>query len=328
MFVHSEVVSRHDDVVVSGMEFIDLGDSDSSDGSVISIGSTHSGYDDDDDQDVYGPHDDEEDDEEDDGLIFIDLGGDHYSTDDDEDEYWLVEEVEDALIDGDDQEVVRLLDANPELLQTKAGRMILHDAVAHNRPAMVRVLVERGVDVNKVDVESGQTPLYGAAIQFNDELVRYFLDGGADASIRPTGGANILLSTCQVLYEGRQEEALSVCKRLLEHAPSLELNEQGSSDQWTCLHWAAYAMHVELVRLLLQHGADHTITDCKGRMPRAVVAIDHVGAGDAHRDKYDKVVALLDVSVAEEVSSFTYALLIPGTTQTYRLPARALCVYI
>jgi ankyrin repeat protein len=322
------------------MEIIDVGDSDASDVSVISIGSTLSGYDDD-DEEIYVPHDDEDDDEDgdedwdddgdeyhdadDDEMSLIDLGSDHYSTDDDEDEYWLVEEVEDALIDGDDQEAERLLGANPELLQTKAGRRILHDAVAYNRPAVVRGLVERGVDVNKVDLKSGRTPLYNAAVRFNEELVGYFLANGADTSIRAADGANILLSTCQGLYEERQEESLNICKRLLEHAPSLDVNEQGSSDQWTCLHWAAYAVHAEVVRLLLEHGADHTITECKGRVPRAVAAYD-VGSGDAHRAKYDEVVALLAVSVAEEVSPPTFRLCTSDTRYNIDLHVHSACI--
>lgn len=183
------------------MGIIDVGDSDASDVSVISIGSTLSGHDDD-DEEIYVPHEDEDADgdeeEDDDGDEFhdaydddmsvIDLGSDHYSTDDDEDEYRLVDEVKDALIYGDDQDVERLLDVNPELLQTKAGRRILHDAVAYKRPAMVRVLVERGVDINKVDVVSGWMPLYNAAIRFNGELVGYFL--------APQSGPRMVQTSC------------------------------------------------------------------------------------------------------------------------------------
>ena len=55
-------------------------------------------------------------------------------------------------------------------------------AAYSGHPALVRGLVQRGADPNRVN-DNGQSPLAGAVFKGEDEVVRALVEGGADARV-------------------------------------------------------------------------------------------------------------------------------------------------
>ena len=59
----------------------------------------------------------------------------------------------------------------------------LFHAARNNRLAAVKLLVERGADVNRSDAV-GIAALHRTSQQCSDELIQYLIDRGADAHLR------------------------------------------------------------------------------------------------------------------------------------------------
>jgi ankyrin repeat protein len=65
------------------------------------------------------------------------------------------------------------------------GHTPLHDAVRHNRPEVVRRLINAGADVNARDGRVvGNTPLGNSARDCTYEMAKILVDAGADPTIR------------------------------------------------------------------------------------------------------------------------------------------------
>ena len=116
--------------------------------------------------------------------------------------------------------------------------------------------------------KTGRTPLYCAAAQGYPELVEYLLDVGADASIKNHEGhgpAQVAAS------RGRG----AVLEALFKHDPMLLQHNIQDCNGWSLLHRAANQGHTEVVRLLLERGAnpdqvdqDSWLTSIKGWLVR------------------------------------------------------------
>lgn len=128
------------------------------------------------------------------------------------------------------------------------GHHIMHAAVDHNNPLMVKALLEWGVNVDVRGSEKG-TPLHTAVISNNESMVRFLLARKADIN-----ASNISLET--PLLVAVQGDNLSMVRLLLEHGAEVnKSNHYGMSP----LHWAVLKGNVEMVRLLLAYGADATM---------------------------------------------------------------------
>ena len=162
---------------------------------------------------------------------------------------------------GPDQEIIQLLldhDAQVDLLQAAAmgrtdliealldrdeslidsaddrGRTALFHAARNNRLAAVKLLVERGADVNRSDAV-GIAALHRTAQECSDELIQYLIDQGADAHL--------------CCYAACGDEART--RRMLARNPSAvdeifyEFNAVG---------YAIHSWHLGALRILLEHG--------------------------------------------------------------------------
>lgn len=80
----------------------------------------------------------------------------------------------DAVKRGDLEIVESLLDANVQLLNQRdeSGATALHHAAFHGYREMVRLIVNRGAEVNSIDTQFGATPA-GWAIEYIRELGGY-----------------------------------------------------------------------------------------------------------------------------------------------------------
>jgi ankyrin repeat protein len=157
-----------------------------------------------------------------------------------------------ALYEGDLTRARELLPADDEL--------DVAEAAAFGRLDRLRTLLERSPEAANERSRDGFTPLHLAIFGGSLEAVRLLIAHGADVDavsehptirVRPLGTAAF----------GRSTEAA----RLLLDAGA-DVNGRGEGS-FTALHSAAASGDQDLVRLLLEHGADATLADLQGRRP-------------------------------------------------------------
>jgi ankyrin repeat protein len=164
---------------------------------------------------------------------------------------------------GNVGEVVRLLDAQPHLLEVNnpiSPMSLLYKAAREGQVEVARVLLARGAVVHRGD-SLGRTPIYAAAFKGHEEVVMILLRAGADIRLRGNpNGWTPLTATCS-------EGHLGVTRLLLRHMRGEGLDERDVNGS-TALSWACYRRHAEVCRALLLAGADDTIADNDGVTPR------------------------------------------------------------
>ena len=127
-------------------------------------------------------------------------------------------------------------------------------AAVYGRTEIVKLLLEKGADVNKHN-EGGETPLHYAAQHGHVRVVEILLEHGADVSAKGTGCGTPLQ------WAGRNGQ-IKAAKLLLAYGA--DINQQAASES-TALIKAASADHFEMVEFLLARGADPTIRASYGR---------------------------------------------------------------
>jgi ankyrin repeat protein len=167
-----------------------------------------------------------------------------------------------ATREGDVGEVVRLLDAQPDLMEANDpiyGRLLLYEAAHSGRAEVARVLLARGADVHRGD-SIGRTPISAAASRGHEEVVTLLLRAGADISTR--GHPDVWTALAAACYYGH----LGVTRLLLRHMRGEGLDDRDLNGT-TALWWASCNGDAEICRALLLAGADHTIADNYGDTP-------------------------------------------------------------
>jgi serine/threonine-protein phosphatase 6 regulatory ankyrin repeat subunit B len=153
-------------------------------------------------------------------------------------------------------------------------KMLLQHMMAHN------LLGAQGLE----ETDKGRrTVLYHASRKGHGEIVAVLLSQGAHVDIKDRWGMTPLMAAAEWGHVG-------VVKMLLQHMGGQGLN-QADNTGMTALLWASEKAREEIVRALLLAGADPTITDNKGRMPRAV----------AHEKRRQGCVKVFNVSRQESM---------------------------
>ncbi|MFE7419635.1 ankyrin repeat domain-containing protein [Rhodococcus sp. NPDC057529] len=153
----------------------------------------------------------------------------------------------------------------------------LFDAVARDDASAVRALLDAGADVNAKNAREDSAFLYAGAEGLN-EILALTLDHGADVTSTNRFGGTALIPAAE---HGHVETV----RMLIEAGvPVNHVNDPG----WTALLEAVVygdgsARYQDVVRLLLDAGADPAIEDADGR-----TALQH-----AERRGQDAVAALL-----------------------------------
>jgi ankyrin repeat protein len=118
----------------------------------------------------------------------------------------------------------------------------------------VILLMRYGADVNGWDERRISNPLL-MAVQINHiEAVRILLAAGADPNVRDNEGYSPLRLCAD-------NGLLEMARLLLHCGAGKTIHEAGGSAGMNALGLAAYGLHVDMVRLLLAHGADPHVQD-------------------------------------------------------------------
>jgi ankyrin repeat protein len=117
---------------------------------------------------------------------------------------------------------------------------------------VAQLLFDRGADVN-ARRKNDRTPLHLASYYGNVEIVRLLLDNGADLDAATGNMGDKPLHKVSYGKYRSQEDGVRVAQLLFDRGA--DVNTRGK-DGWTPLHLASNYGNVEIVRLLLDHGAD------------------------------------------------------------------------
>jgi ankyrin repeat protein len=199
------------------------------------------------------------------------------------------EDIFRAAFLGDFEPVAHELAAQPDLINAEDPQDMLYYvpllsfAVAGGRVEMIAFLLKRGAVVAPYSLQllslaakhgrkdildllmshHAQAPAVGEYYFYNTydlAILRYFLEHGASPTKKGENGFPPLIYLCRA-DKGEQPEKI---KLLLEyHAPVNALGPKGR----TALHYAAAAGFLEVMAILLDHGADYRLRDHQGETP-------------------------------------------------------------
>ena len=150
--------------------------------------------------------------------------------------------------------VTKLLFKNPKVdadFKSEDGRTPLLWAAGNGHEGVVKLLLEKDVDVDSKDSIYGQTPLSCAAENGHEGVVKLLLDKVADVDSKGKYGRTPLSWAARNGHEG-------VVKLLLDKA--VDVDPKGDYGR-TPLSWAAEKGHEGVVKLLLEKAVD---VDSKG----------------------------------------------------------------
>ena len=167
----------------------------------------------------------------------------------------------------------------------QGGFAALHFAAREGHRSTVALLADRGAEIDQPTAGDHSTPLLVAVVNGNYDAARDLLERGADPNLTSDDGAGPLFATLNIEWSlrtwypqpqaFRQQETryLELMKLLLD--AGADPNQRTTTHIWYAAYnagrmgvdftgatpfWrAAYAVDVDAMRLLVEHGADHDI---------------------------------------------------------------------
>ena len=162
-----------------------------------------------------------------------------------------------AALHGHDKIVSDLLEAGADsTLANAGGTTALHLAALGGHTHALKALLASEVNVNALCEPNGKTPLMLAAEGGHERAVMLLLKAGADATIRTQQGET-------AIWWAAYGKNVWVLKRLLDL--DVDPNARLDIERFTPLMFAAGTGQVEMVRVLLEAGANPDIEDARGR---------------------------------------------------------------
>lgn len=119
--------------------------------------------------------------------------------------------------------------------------------------------LEKKDDLLDINVEDkyGYTPIIVAIVSKNNDILKFLLDNGANVFSEHPGFGKLTLHTAAYF------ENVEAVKMLLEKNSSI-INVKSKHDGWTALQEAVLKNNVEIVKILLDNGANPLLRDNKG----------------------------------------------------------------
>ncbi len=173
--------------------------------------------------------------------------------------------------------------------ENRGGRNAIHYATDSRNPAIIRILLESGGNINATPKEGPSPPLQSAVENDDVPLARFLLNNGADPNLhdRGTGTTPLhaaasmgsmplikLLLRSGAKVNGRDamgdtpfvaaanNEHIDAMRLLINHGTDLRLKQNRGL---SILMWAVLSRSEEIVKFLLRRGAEINALDDKGR---------------------------------------------------------------
>ena len=127
------------------------------------------------------------------------------------------------------------------------GSTALHWASMEENYDIIKLLLEHGADPNIMNIRF-KTPLYISVKNGNFNAVKIMLEHNGDVNEIYDGGETLLYITAS-----RYEDKNDIAELLIEHG--VDINAQNING-FTALHRAILRYNIDLVRILLENGAD------------------------------------------------------------------------
>ncbi len=143
---------------------------------------------------------------------------------------------------------------------------VLMQAVKKNDIALVKKLIQQGINVNELDTNQ-DAPLIIAAYEGHTEIVQLLLEAGADVAVVDPGMKATALHAAA--YAGNTESA-----RLLVQY-HIDMDKQGPYNGYTALHDAIWQGNDAIAKLLIEAGANLTLKSHAGETPLAFAKSKH-----------------------------------------------------
>jgi ankyrin repeat protein len=222
------------------------------------------------------------------------------------------------------------LDAQPELVDALGTGFVrqsaLHRAACQSRHACLRLLIDRGADVDVRDFPDNAYPLHVAAAVGDPETVRILVEAGADV-IGEADDYEVGVLGWATCFRTVRED---IAAYLLEHGARLNLWTAIALDRVdavrgmiardatllgarmtrnqhrrTALHHAAAKNRPRIVRLLIDLGADPNASDATGATPLTTASQE--GADPAIVEMLIAAGARLDFLTAVNLGRYAFA---------------------
>ena len=216
-----------------------------------------------------------------------------------------VQGIASAAQSGDVEALRQRLDARPDLINALAGlgfpkATALHLAALRNQHDAIRLLIERGADLNRREFPDNASPLHFAAMYGDLETIGLLVEAGADVEGKGDDSEVGVLGWATCFRQARED----VAEYLLSHGATLNLWSAIALDKVddvramiardpallaarmtrnhhrrTPLHHAAARNRPRIVQLLLELGADPNASDATGATALTTASQEGAGAG-------------------------------------------------
>eukprot|EP00947_MAST-08B_sp_MAST-8B-sp1_P005389 g5389.t1 len=181
-----------------------------------------------------------------------------------------------AALEGRDDEVAQLLEQGAGACEDNVndrGETALHRAAEDGQAAVVKLLLDAGVDKDKADNNLGWTPLHHASGRGHPPVVQILLDAGADMDKEDDWGST-------PLHWAAEHGHAAVVQILLDAGADKDKVNDHPSNAWgTPLHVAVERGHDAVAQILLDAGADKDKADAEGLTPLHLAAAKGLTAG-------------------------------------------------
>ena len=210
-----------------------------------------------------------------------------------------VKAIQDAAAQGRTDDLRRLLDTHPDLLDARGvdfnKQTALHKAAWKNRPECVRLLLERGADVRIRDYSDNAYALHFAAEDADLAIVRMLVEAGSDidgegddhqvgvlgwatclGKVRDDVAAYLLGAGARLtIWSAIALDRADDVRAFVSRDPSILSARSSRNDHHrTLLHHAAAMNRPAMARLMIELGARVDATDDTGATALTVAAVE------------------------------------------------------